>query len=958
MPLFDNQTLNILIALIIGIVGSLVSIFIYNVIKALRIRGIRKKSLTKYKRKLEQRIKKMPFIYGAVHIEVLQGYVDVDIKGILSETLQPLPDSYVNLNDIYSDFRFNRRIIILGSAGTGKTTLQRYEAMLLLQSVSENPFVGESETRTIPIYVPLKILHNTKTFPIVEYILSNISLFGESKRGASRLIKYAKQGRVFLFLDGFDEIMVGKDSRNFIAEELKYLLIPEVLNNHVASIFNSKMIKNKIDYYDIYLALSNIRIWLSSRKVFLKEHFIKKVELNKLKKSKELKIFELTGIGNNRYLLAEKIIKRHYINDPENIEYLNGEYLISSIDNSLDNDIIEMSYNPLFLTVMCYVYAKRALKEKNKNADWITYDSRILIQDCINLLLRDLDAEKARDLPGSTQAAIRTRRNLYYDEKYEFLRYFASSLNAENKTVFTYNYLKKKAKSYLLTESKSSKKEIILKEFKNNGRKVQFVSDLIDCGIFVLIGESDKIELFDFPHRRFREFLSSLEYLYPKKYIEYLIQAQGTNISEQLDYNKTLEQFRKEEFQIHSLNILLDFASNGDKSNKLRLPSSILLNVLRDLDNIDHTSTFENFLLNVFHSNKPEFELSKDFFSNFIPSFEFVTNVNHHMSLSMERSNLHQVALTTQILCNIDFNSFKRGLEELILKYCKDFSTITTILNQLIEYDKDDFFNYLKQNCDSILSQETVRDIIIAFIINYANKDYNYAIKVIKLFNNISEEIHLKFSVMCYIYSTKYLSAFCKEFDVRNSVAVMQFVENNKKAKKPRIKIPLNNDLIDKTNDQMNNIYFVNDIELIIDKTINSIFATEPFIINLAKKGKGINDKQHLVSFSKKELIEIINVTVMKSNTYTNKFINDSSLFVYFICDIFKKREVISHLKTEANPSISKDKIIDSKVVEQTIFQAMIKETIFTKDHYDLLKKYYTEQKKKHFYNDIPLYFS
>jgi len=76
---------------------------------------------------------------------------------------------------------------------------------------------------------------------------------------------------------------------------------------------------------------------------------------------------------------------------------------------------------------MCYIYVKNVIDAGGHDVSWVNTMPQLILE-CVSLLLRDLDEEKARDLPAAHRAALLRRRNEYRDEKFQFLHYFAGTL--------------------------------------------------------------------------------------------------------------------------------------------------------------------------------------------------------------------------------------------------------------------------------------------------------------------------------------------------------------------------------------------------------------------------------------------------------------------------------------------------------------------------------------------------
>ena len=168
---------------------------------------------------------------------------------------------------------------------------------------------------------------------------------------------------------------------------------------------------------------------------------------------------------------------------------------------------------------MCYVYATKALEKNSFKVDWSDRFNDLIIE-CIKLLLRDLDENKARHLSEVQKATMLIRRNRFPEEKYKFLLFFASTLFEDNKAIFSLKYLKEKMKFFFSEICKSENSKTILDEMnKLRLNKPDLALELVHCGIFVSVQNINGIRYFDFPHRRFREVLYSKYNDSPERYV-------------------------------------------------------------------------------------------------------------------------------------------------------------------------------------------------------------------------------------------------------------------------------------------------------------------------------------------------------------------------------------------------------------------------------------------------------
>lgn len=428
----------------------------------------------------------------------------------------------------------NLKLLFLGSAGIGKTTFQRRTILTIINNKSDSKFLYGKE-KPIPLYIPLKAIDNSDQFPIYRYIVNNNPLFA-NRFGLDRFIRYAESRLLFLFIDGYDEIPFTGGTRNFVQEELGMLLglVQPGKNTH-------------------YEALANCRVWLSSRKEFFEKNPIASIGSKSNTHKEGIAAIELKGIGNNRIKLVSKIFDKYRIRSKEYYEFLNEEYFLFEIDDS-DDEIKYLSYSPLFLTVMCYIYAQKAVDEKNHKVEWAKkFDDLIL--ECCELLLNDLDENKARDLPKAHKQALLTRRNLFVEEKKLFLQYFSIQLYFDNKPVFTMPYLKEQLREFFEVEFKLP---TILQDLDNDSAsKPNIALQLIYQGVFVLVDTSRDEMFYDFPHRRFREVLASKYINTPERYERLLANAERKQFGEFLTVFFKSEIYSDLNFHNETLTLIL-----------------------------------------------------------------------------------------------------------------------------------------------------------------------------------------------------------------------------------------------------------------------------------------------------------------------------------------------------------------------------------------------------------------
>jgi len=374
-------------------------------------------------------------------------------------------------------------------------------AMGLISRLNGSLF--EDDERLIPFYVPLKAIDNTKEYPVVRYLRDN-NTFLSGKKGVNRLIDLAESRELFLLLDGYDEVPTlpgDNPSKTHFASELQMILQNQDRAVHAPIIGGS--------YGAFYQAAANCRIWISSRYDFYRMNRVPLFEHSEQPRDglKTIVAVGLTGVGHNRASLVRNIFGKYRTRNNKYKELLKEEVFLHTIDSSTDKEISGLSNNPLFLTMMCYIYVKEVIDPVDQPIPWMSSISR-LIMECVKLLIKDLDEDKARDLSATQQEGLRSRGGRYKEEMEAFLPYFASALIADGNSVFDIGYLRDKLRLFFTRESNSPNASVILESLDNGTPSSDLAQQLIWCGIFVSVDARPK-PTYDFPITRFREVLAA-----------------------------------------------------------------------------------------------------------------------------------------------------------------------------------------------------------------------------------------------------------------------------------------------------------------------------------------------------------------------------------------------------------------------------------------------------------------
>lgn len=520
-----------------------------------------------HRRELRSMLRAMPFIYKDIESEVTVDFVDFDVEALdivrLSSTEQLTSRAAAERR-----LQVRTKLMILGNAGIGKSTYVRRTILDILAGRFP-PFLFDGE-RPVPFFVPLKAVDNFAPAPVLRYVLEN-NLYLRGARGLRRLRRLSEQRRVILFLDGYDEIGLDlghQHQQNFVRDELNVLVGK-----------SSPATLRAPDHLSVlYKPLMDCRVWLTSRKEFYAQNPLNLSRVfGTAAELIDCAVFGLLGVGNARAQLVRNIFDKYRRRATKYAELLSEELFLQEVDRAPNEELTRLSINPLFLTVMAYVYVHQVLDTENAAVEWTTQDAAALVVRCMDLLLRDLDEDKARDLPYSQRAALIRRRNAFEAEKRAFLPFFAWSVLNERRNVFDVQFVNRKAREFFAMSSMAGKDAILRAIDRGAAATDSIGHQLANQGIFVLVGRTGSTARYDFAHQRFKEVLAA-------KYVE---EKLSMNDVLALIEREDLAEFsyvlaRQTRFGADIFRKVLSRATGSDRAAYFGRMASELLNLMSD----------------------------------------------------------------------------------------------------------------------------------------------------------------------------------------------------------------------------------------------------------------------------------------------------------------------------------------------------------------------------------------
>lgn len=469
----------------LSVAGRLATKLLINIISRLNPSTIFARD--RYRNRLMERLSEMPFLYRDMRLSARDDYVETRVLTIVHEnSFRPSSPSAINSLSFIERLNQIRRAILFGDGGHGKTTFFRHAVLHFNEKIKWYKKIFDM--RPLPVFVALKTVKNSDSNPIL-FCIQRSDTYFEGNTGLRRLVRLAKKGRLILFLDGYDEMPY---SGGFTRIKIEIETLFGRFNKYSQTIFEESR------YSDFYISAQSCRIYLSSRREFF--------TYNPFEVSDNVQKWVVSGLDDQRIELVENIFRNYRASSAASSGVdLNAEIFMQELIRTGDHQLHELSKSPLFLTVMCYVYVTECRSSGVSKV--FTQGAFELVNNCIRLLLVEVDQSKSRSFSGQEAKAFMNRRSALTDEKFDYLCYVAMRLYYDSKNVFDEEYLINHAKVFF-AESKSIHDDEIRRGLESPDATSNIVIQIILCGLFTLVDQNQKIQQFDFPHRRFRETLA------------------------------------------------------------------------------------------------------------------------------------------------------------------------------------------------------------------------------------------------------------------------------------------------------------------------------------------------------------------------------------------------------------------------------------------------------------------
>lgn len=444
-----------------------------------------------YLRRVAKEVEKMPVIYRGIELSTRTEYVEASLN-----TLEGAVDSLrstrrsieaTKLRD--HDVNRAKKIVWLGEAGIGKTTLLRKTVLeMALQKITEESLIKQDGL--IPIYVPLKAVSVLHPAPVLYYILNSIDYF-RGYWGKKRLLRLARNQRLAIFLDGYDEIPY-LDRARLIERELGVLL-----SNHP---FLDTWHSPSRDYGEIHRAMQACRIWMTSRKEFFFAHRVS---------SSKASYFEVCGLVSNGDELIRKILTYYQKKiQQEGGKPLDEGAFLSSLHTGIKVGLADLSNNPLFLTILAYAIFEAMRSGENVSKVWHQGQGGI-ISACTNQLLLDMDKEKFEPISSIDRFRLLSNRARWAHQKLLILRRIAWCGYERGIAIYSSIEIERVARELVHDAKGMQDRDDIMRGIGSDDFSVNVVAQICYSGVLVGVLNSEREVVYDFIHRRFRESLAT-----------------------------------------------------------------------------------------------------------------------------------------------------------------------------------------------------------------------------------------------------------------------------------------------------------------------------------------------------------------------------------------------------------------------------------------------------------------
>ncbi|WP_041258201.1 NACHT domain-containing protein [Fibrella aestuarina] len=344
--------------------------------------------------------------------------------------------------------------VILGSPGSGKSTLQKFLALSGSYKPLQNRY-GTKPHKRISILITLRRYANElktrQNLPIIEYIIEII-------KGELSLVDvdlnfieyYLETGQAILLFDGVDELP-DSNYKYIIRDRIKTLITVYPRNTVVIT-------SRFIGYESIFKSTS--------------------VEINHYKLV-DLRLPDIERFINDWYTcrIDNVLYRQQNIND-----------LIRIVREDNSGAIRNLAKNPLMLTIIALVH----------RIDAVLPDERVVLyQKCTETLLNTWHVWKFRDSVGIKRGKVdrnnkRRLESLAYWMQIRFIK-----METASRTVVNYDDLVSFLTDYIKSNEKTEDADLIAEDF------VEFIKSR--AGILIEVGDG----LYSFIHLTFQEYLAS-----------------------------------------------------------------------------------------------------------------------------------------------------------------------------------------------------------------------------------------------------------------------------------------------------------------------------------------------------------------------------------------------------------------------------------------------------------------